>query len=73
MYREEEREMMPTLAHFGAGVIPWGPLGGGREYSSRGVEYPFPLYQRRRASHANFLTGVIGPAHPAHQSLDHIA
>jgi aryl-alcohol dehydrogenase-like predicted oxidoreductase len=31
MYREEEREMMPMLKHFGIGVIPWGPLGAGRK------------------------------------------
>ncbi|GFZ44384.1 oxidoreductase with NAD+ or NADP+ as acceptor [Saitozyma sp. JCM 24511] len=30
LYREEEREMMPMLKHFGVGVIPWGPLGAGR-------------------------------------------
>ncbi|WWC67924.1 uncharacterized protein I206_101843 [Kwoniella pini CBS 10737] len=29
MYREEEREMMPMLKHFGIGVIPWGPLAAG--------------------------------------------
>ncbi|RSH94635.1 hypothetical protein EHS25_004439 [Saitozyma podzolica] len=29
MYREEEREMMPMLQHFGVGSIPWSPLGGG--------------------------------------------
>ncbi|CAD6574303.1 MAG: hypothetical protein TREMPRED_001077, partial [Tremellales sp. Tagirdzhanova-0007] len=28
-YREEEREMMPMLKHFGVGVIPWSPLAGG--------------------------------------------
>ncbi|KAJ7772673.1 Aldo/keto reductase [Mycena maculata] len=26
LYREEEREMMPTLKHFGVGSIPWSPL-----------------------------------------------
>jgi aryl-alcohol dehydrogenase-like predicted oxidoreductase len=26
LYREEEREMMPTLAYFGVGSIPWSPL-----------------------------------------------
>lgn len=31
MYREEEREMMPMLKHYGIGVIPWGPMAGGRE------------------------------------------
>ncbi|KAF8328982.1 NADP-dependent oxidoreductase domain-containing protein [Amanita rubescens] len=29
VYREEEREMMPTLKHFGVGSIPWSPLAGG--------------------------------------------
>jgi len=29
MYREEEREMMPTLEYFGVGSIPWGPLAAG--------------------------------------------
>jgi len=28
-YREEEREMMPTLQHFGVGSIPWSPLARG--------------------------------------------
>ncbi|KAI0033126.1 aryl-alcohol dehydrogenase [Vararia minispora EC-137] len=28
-YREEEREMMPTLKHFGVGSIPWSPLARG--------------------------------------------
>ncbi|KAF8603030.1 Aldo/keto reductase [Ceratobasidium sp. AG-I] len=30
LYREEEREMMPTLNHFGVGSIPWAPLASGR-------------------------------------------
>ncbi|KZV73364.1 Aldo/keto reductase [Peniophora sp. CONT] len=29
VYREEEREMMPTLNHFGVGCIPWSPLARG--------------------------------------------
>jgi len=29
IYREEEREMLPTLKHFGVGSIPWSPLGRG--------------------------------------------
>ncbi|KZT33901.1 Aldo/keto reductase [Sistotremastrum suecicum HHB10207 ss-3] len=29
VYREEEREMMPTLKSFGAGSIPWSPLARG--------------------------------------------
>jgi hypothetical protein len=35
MYREEEREMMPMLKHFGVGVIPWGPLGAGCEWLNK--------------------------------------
>ena len=29
MYREEEREMFPTLKLFGVGSIPWSPLARG--------------------------------------------
>ncbi|KAG9076062.1 hypothetical protein FS749_012214 [Ceratobasidium sp. UAMH 11750] len=29
LYREEEREMIPTLKMFGVGMIPWYPLAGG--------------------------------------------
>ncbi|KAF8607704.1 Aldo/keto reductase [Ceratobasidium sp. AG-I] len=29
VYREEEREMFPTLQHFGVGIIPWSPLARG--------------------------------------------
>lgn len=29
VYREEEREMMPTLKHHGVGSIPWSPLARG--------------------------------------------
>lgn len=29
LYREEEREMMPTLKMFGVGSIPWSPLARG--------------------------------------------
>ncbi|KAJ1308457.1 hypothetical protein OPQ81_004161 [Rhizoctonia solani] len=29
VYREEEREMFPTLKHFGVGIIPWSPLARG--------------------------------------------
>ncbi|KAF4603131.1 hypothetical protein EYR38_003536 [Pleurotus pulmonarius] len=30
LYREEEREMFPTLKYFNVGSIPWSPLAGGR-------------------------------------------
>ncbi|KAH7337980.1 NADP-dependent oxidoreductase domain-containing protein [Rhizoctonia solani] len=35
VYREEEREMFPTLKHFGVGIIPWSPLA--RGYLTRPV------------------------------------
>ncbi|KDR71918.1 hypothetical protein GALMADRAFT_102423 [Galerina marginata CBS 339.88] len=38
IYREEEREMFPTLKYFGVGSIPWSPLGRGlltRPFSSK--------------------------------------
>ena len=34
LYREEEREMMPMLKHYGVGTVPWGPLAAGRECSA---------------------------------------
>jgi len=43
LYREEEREMFPTLKHFNVGSIPWSPLGRGlltrpiTEQSTRGT------------------------------------
>ncbi|KAJ7905613.1 NADP-dependent oxidoreductase domain-containing protein [Mycena olivaceomarginata] len=43
VYREEEREMFPTLKHFKVGSIPWSPLGRGlltrplSEQSKRGA------------------------------------
>ena len=43
MYREEEREMMPMLKHFGVGVIPWGPMGGGCTSSCLQSLYNCPL------------------------------
>ncbi len=44
VYREEEREMFPTLKHFGVGAIPWSPLARGfvtrplGEQTARGKE-----------------------------------
>ncbi|KAF5346740.1 hypothetical protein D9756_010440 [Leucocoprinus leucothites] len=29
VYREEEREMIPTLKHFGVGMLPWSPIAKG--------------------------------------------
>lgn len=35
---QEEREMMPTLQHFGVGCIPWSPLAGGRKLTTLKLE-----------------------------------
>lgn len=52
VYREEEREMFPTLKHFKVGSIPWSPLARGlltrpiSEQSKRGsVDRMIGLYQ----------------------------
>jgi aryl-alcohol dehydrogenase-like predicted oxidoreductase len=43
LYREEEREMMPTLKHFGVGCIPWGPLSAGSKCLPPSIRSPtFP-------------------------------
>ncbi|KAF5356389.1 hypothetical protein D9758_009545 [Tetrapyrgos nigripes] len=51
VYREEEREMFPTLKHFGVGSIPWSPLGRGvltrplSQQTKRGeVDFRIPSY-----------------------------
>ncbi|KAG8781888.1 hypothetical protein FRC12_021422 [Ceratobasidium sp. 428] len=38
VYREEEREMFPTLKHFGVGIIPWSPLARGFLTKPLGME-----------------------------------
>lgn len=47
VYREEEREMFPTLKHFGVGAIPWSPLA--RGYVAR------PLGQQTTRSESDRL------------------
>ncbi|KAG8968131.1 hypothetical protein FRC03_008484 [Tulasnella sp. 419] len=56
VYREEEREMIPTLKMFGVGCIPWSPLA--RGYLAR------PLSQQTlRGSTDRFINGY-GANHP---------
>ncbi|KAH8996812.1 aryl-alcohol dehydrogenase [Lactarius akahatsu] len=54
VYREEEREMFPTLDHFGVGIIPWSPL-------ARGVlTRPFKTDDVSTRSRTDFsLTGYL--------------
>ena len=41
VYREEEREMVPTLKHFGVGSIPWSPIARGCECISAHIAMYF--------------------------------
>ncbi|KZV66882.1 Aldo/keto reductase [Peniophora sp. CONT] len=54
-YREEEREMMPTLKHFGVGCIPWSPLARGL------LTRPFSQSTKRKETDA-FQQGYEAPA-----------
>jgi len=49
VYREEEREMFPTLKHFGVGSIPWSPLA--RGFLTR------PLGEKTKRSETDQLIG----------------
>lgn len=55
LYREEEREMMPTLKMFGVGAIPWSPLARGRlakplsQQSARTTADPFMSLVKRQS------------------------
>ncbi|KAF7782969.1 hypothetical protein Agabi119p4_2345 [Agaricus bisporus var. burnettii] len=59
IYREEEREMVPTLNYFGVGSIPWSPLGRGllarplaqRQETTRGqTDGILPIYDGRQGT-----------------------
>ncbi|KAH8826675.1 Aldo/keto reductase [Flagelloscypha sp. PMI_526] len=60
VYREEEREMFPTLKHFGVGSIPWSPLG--RGFLTR------PLDGSTKRSNNDSLMGRYGVE--AHQNIN---
>jgi aryl-alcohol dehydrogenase-like predicted oxidoreductase len=54
VYREEEREMFPTLDHFGVGIIPWSPLARGL------LTRPFKTDEvTTRSNTDQFLAGYI--------------
>ena len=55
VYREEEREMMPTLKYFGVGCIPWSPLARGL------LTRPLSQSTKRKETDA-FSKGYDGPA-----------
>ncbi|KAH9047317.1 aryl-alcohol dehydrogenase [Lactarius hengduanensis] len=54
VYREEEREMFPTLDHFGVGIIPWSPLARGL------LTRPFKTDEvSKRSDTDSFLAGYL--------------
>lgn len=59
IYREEEREMLPTLRMFGTGCIPWSPLA--RGYLTR----PFADQSTTRANTDRNYGAFIGMGIPA--------
>ncbi|KAI9066901.1 Aldo/keto reductase [Trametes sanguinea] len=58
VYREEEREMFPTLKMFGVGSIPWSPLGRGL------LARPFKEQDTVRRKTDNFLNAFNMPSLP---------
>ncbi|KAH7338034.1 Aldo keto reductase [Rhizoctonia solani] len=65
LYREEEREMIPTLKMFGVGMIPWSPLARGAlarpfdESSLRSQSDPFAaMMDKTRESNKEIISRV---------------
>ncbi|KAJ7367511.1 NADP-dependent oxidoreductase domain-containing protein [Mycena albidolilacea] len=61
VYREEEREMFPTLKHFGVGAIPWSPL-------SRGA-LSRPLSQQTKRGESDALSANFYTQSAASQAI----
>ncbi|KAJ7788814.1 NADP-dependent oxidoreductase domain-containing protein [Mycena olivaceomarginata] len=61
LYREEEREMMPTLKHFGVGSIPWSSIARGA--LSR------PLSQQSKRAETDAWSANLYTQSPANQAI----
>ncbi|KAJ6564006.1 NADP-dependent oxidoreductase domain-containing protein [Mycena capillaripes] len=61
LYREEEREMVPTLKHFGVGSIPWSSIARGA--LSR------PLSQQSKRAESDILSANFYTQAPASQAI----
>ncbi|CAE7089620.1 unnamed protein product [Rhizoctonia solani] len=65
IYREEEREMIPTLKMFGVGSIPWSPLARGRltrplsQQSARESSDPWMALAKRQTESENEIINRI--------------
>ncbi|KAJ3885591.1 aryl-alcohol dehydrogenase [Lentinula edodes] len=68
VYREEEREMFPTLKHFGVGSITWSPLARGL------LSRPLDQQTKRGQSDRSIILNVIlVPENLASSSVEEIA
>ncbi|KAF8607860.1 Aldo/keto reductase [Ceratobasidium sp. AG-I] len=61
VYREEEREMMPTLKMFGVGCIPWSPLA--RGFLTR------PLDQQTKRGESDRMIAGYSKAHEGNNEI----
>lgn len=61
VYREEEREMFPTLKHFGVGIIPWSPLA--RGYLTK------PIDEKTVRSETDQWRSHYATAHPGNPKI----
>ncbi|CAE6536291.1 unnamed protein product [Rhizoctonia solani] len=65
IYREEEREMIPTLKMFGVGSIPWSPLARGRltrplsQQSARESSDPWMALAKRQTESENAIISRV--------------
>ncbi|KAI1787698.1 Aldo/keto reductase [Ganoderma leucocontextum] len=59
IYREEEREMFPTLKLFGVGSIPWSPLGRGLLTRPVGAETTRGKSDRMLSRHENEVVPAV--------------
>lgn len=79
LYREEEREMMPTLKYFGVGSIPWSPLARGlltrplTEQTKRGETDWFLKRGYKGAGNADIINRVQEVANKKGLSMAQVA
>jgi len=66
LYREEEREMLPTLKMFGVGAIPWSPL-------ARGVlTRPFKARDQTERGNTDWSISVISKGSGSKDIIDRV-
>ncbi|KAJ7113385.1 NADP-dependent oxidoreductase domain-containing protein [Mycena epipterygia] len=63
VYREEEREMFPTLKHFGVGSIPWSPLARGA------LSRPLSLSQKTTRGNSDAVPANVYTQSAASQAI----